>query len=341
MCEISIITPVYNKEKYLKDTVRSVSEQTFGDFELLLIDDGSTDASGIICDELAASDPRIKVFHTENRGVSAARNHGIRNAAGKYICFIDADDLIEKSFLEKLYGSMKTNDSELAVCGYYEVKYGKRIDRELKRISDQGDEVFEVLVNNILCVLWNKMFIKEKIRHLFEEGLATCEDSLFCAQYYYDNLPKTSYVNECLYGYLRHRNGLTSSFQERALCGIERNFRCCMKIKDRIRDEQHKRLAVHYLCRVYFYGICLFVFETLCRGPVNKETLSQIDTMIRHTRYRKNIKYFWIYPFYDRRALRTTLKEFLYILFSLLYMKRAIYFLTKVKLKLEPYKLPG
>ena len=100
---ISVIVPVYNTEKYLHRCVDSILAQTFTDFELLLIDDGSTDSSGAICDESAQKDSRVRVFHKENGGVSSARNLGLDKAKGKWVTFVDSDDWIKESFLNKLY----------------------------------------------------------------------------------------------------------------------------------------------------------------------------------------------------------------------------------------------
>ena len=91
---ISVIVPVYNTEKYLDECIQSILSQTFADFELLLVDDGSTDGSGNICDKYAIQDERIKVFHQENRGVTAARKLGVKYSNGNYICFVDSDDKI-------------------------------------------------------------------------------------------------------------------------------------------------------------------------------------------------------------------------------------------------------
>lgn len=100
---ISVIVPVYNVEEYLSRCIDSILAQTFTDFELLLINDGSTDNSGRICDEYIKNDSRIKVFHTKNFGVSSARNKGIENAIGKYISFVDSDDEVFNTYLETLY----------------------------------------------------------------------------------------------------------------------------------------------------------------------------------------------------------------------------------------------
>lgn len=337
MCEISVIIPVYNKSRYLRDTVRCVLDQTCRDYELLLIDDGSSDGSEKLCDELALSDERIKVCHTQNRGVSAARNLGIRMASGRYIGFIDADDRMDVTFLEKLHTAISEGDADMSVCGYYEMKYGVRTDRDLGQ-SDTGIELYDVLRYNVLCVLWNKLFVKEKIRHLFDERLSTAEDSIFCVQYYLDNRPKIAYVYENLYEYVRHGDGLTGALQERALYGIRRLYQLNRRLVAQIPDRQVRALAVHHIYKVYFYGVYTFIFENVCEGPMTKETLRIIGDRIADDRYRKRIKYILRYPYHDRRAEYTTKKEALYILFSLTGMKRAIYALAKVKKCLDPYK---
>ena len=97
--KISVIVPVYNAEKYLHRCIDSILSQTFTDFELLLIDDGSKDGSGAICDEYAAKDNRVRVFHKENGGVSSARNLGLDNACGEWVTFVDADDYVRPSYL--------------------------------------------------------------------------------------------------------------------------------------------------------------------------------------------------------------------------------------------------
>ena len=116
MSKVSVIIPVYNTDKYLRECIESVISQTLQDIEILLINDGSTDNSGEICDEYAKKDLRIKVFHQTNLGVSAARNNGIDNAEGEYLYFLDSDDMIGENFLEFAYNVAKANDSDLTVC---------------------------------------------------------------------------------------------------------------------------------------------------------------------------------------------------------------------------------
>lgn len=117
---ISVIVPVYNSEKYLKNCIDSVFSQTYQNWELVLVDDGSSDASGEICDYYSRSDKRVKVIHQNNAGVSAARNTGIETACGQYIMFIDSDDSITEDCIEILYTYLTNNQADIAAgrtCG--------------------------------------------------------------------------------------------------------------------------------------------------------------------------------------------------------------------------------
>ena len=117
MMVISVIVPVYNVEKYLTNCVNSIIKQTYEELEIILINDGSSDNSGIICDDFSKKDNRIKVIHKENGGLSDARNVGIDIATGELITFIDSDDYISKNMLEKLYNALIGTMSDIAVCG--------------------------------------------------------------------------------------------------------------------------------------------------------------------------------------------------------------------------------
>lgn len=119
---VSVIVPVYNVTEYLRACIDSVRAQTFTDWELILIDDGSTDDSGTICDEAAASDARIRVIHQPNRGVSRARNAGLDTAKGTYIAFVDSDDTIVPTYLEKLVGAAETHHTDLVLCGFVRIR---------------------------------------------------------------------------------------------------------------------------------------------------------------------------------------------------------------------------
>lgn len=119
---VSIIVPVYNVEKYLKECIESIINQSFSNLEIILVDDGSTDESGNICDDFLNKDKRIKVFHKTNGGLSDARNYGINNSSGKYITFVDSDDLISPIFIDVLYNAIKQYDTHLSICGFQRFK---------------------------------------------------------------------------------------------------------------------------------------------------------------------------------------------------------------------------
>ncbi|WP_290139626.1 glycosyltransferase family 2 protein [uncultured Dubosiella sp.] len=115
---ISIIVPVYNCEKYLPETIKSIITQTYSNFEIILIDDGSTDSSGKICDEFALRDSRICVFHKENGGVSDSRNFGVANSKGKYITFVDSDDVIVKDYCENLIKALNKENVDIVIGNF-------------------------------------------------------------------------------------------------------------------------------------------------------------------------------------------------------------------------------
>lgn len=148
MSEISIIVPVYNVENYLKKCVESILSQTFTDFELLLVDDGSTDSSGEMCDELKRLDERIKVIHKENGGLSSARNAGIDVAKGKYLTFVDSDDYIDTHMLEVLYKNMVQEDADLSIVGVTSVYSGQEpeITHSEKYVVTQKEATKMILI---------------------------------------------------------------------------------------------------------------------------------------------------------------------------------------------------
>lgn len=158
---ISVIIPVYNVEKYLKECLDSITDQTYKNIEIVIIDDGSKDNSGIICDEYARRDNRIKIIHKENEGVSIARNIGIGCARGKYITFIDSDDFVENNYIEMLYKHCKESNADLSICGVIDVREGNKI-RESKKVNKiiDGKEALKELLDEkyFSCVIWAKMF---------------------------------------------------------------------------------------------------------------------------------------------------------------------------------------
>lgn len=185
MPELSIIVPVYKVEKYLPRCIDSILAQTFGDFELILIDDGSPDGCGRICDEYARKDKRIVVIHQKNMGVSAARNAGLDIARGRYIGFVDSDDWIEPQMYEAMMDAIRENGADMAVCGVrYADEDGKftRADMLSEGVYSRDgllEDVF-AMPNRLGGGCCNKVFDASKIASVrFKVGMTIAEDALY------------------------------------------------------------------------------------------------------------------------------------------------------------------
>ena len=168
---ISIIIPVYNGEKYLRPCIDSILHQTYQHWELLLIDDGSKDTSGAICDEYA-SDPRISVVHKENGGQASARNQGVAMAKGEYISFVDCDDWLETDMYERMVQTMHSQQAEIIICGYIE-EYKSRqkkvhADGEMK-VYEASEALKLVLRGKIGSYLWSMLFRREVVQELMPD----------------------------------------------------------------------------------------------------------------------------------------------------------------------------
>ena len=162
---ISVIVPVYNVEKYLEKCVSSIVNQTYKNLEIMLVDDGSTDSSGKMCDEFAKKDDRIKVIHKPNGGLSDARNSALKIAKGDYIGFVDSDDYIADDMFETLCDLMEDNNSDISIVSFYEIYNNKLIGvRDSKELENMTklEAMKELLIDSkIQSYAWNKLFKRE------------------------------------------------------------------------------------------------------------------------------------------------------------------------------------
>ncbi len=188
MDKISIIVPIYNSDRYLNECIESILKQTYSNIEIILINDGSTDNSGKICDEYAASDMRIKAIHNVNGGVSVARNTGIEAATGEYLTFVDSDDIVSERYIDVLLTSAKRYNADLVYCGLVnfnnqddlkEIKY-----RVSKHFDNPTEEVYdnEYAVRHIYPIWYTPNPVSKLIRtnlakqFLFPPGVRRAED---------------------------------------------------------------------------------------------------------------------------------------------------------------------
>lgn len=182
---ISVIVPVYNAEKTLRQCVDSILSQEFKDFELLLVDDGSKDGSPAICDEYAEKDARVRVFHKENGGVSSARNVGLDNAKGEWITFIDSDDFVTEGYFDGVVGS----EEAILIKGYKSFNHngivGSRTYEELNKISDLKGFLNHYLTDSLVRCPWSKFYKKSIIGNLrFLTDMRIGEDAFFVFKYF-------------------------------------------------------------------------------------------------------------------------------------------------------------
>lgn len=220
---ISLIIPVYNAAQFITETIESILSQTYSDFEIVAIDDGSTDNSYEILREFGAKDTRVKVFHQENAGVSATRNAGLLLAQGEYICFVDADDVIEKDYLEKMYYAI--GNSDLVICGFKkknletnEIVLKTPPVIECREFATAKEFVQDLKFEDkgiVLNYLWNKLFKKNIIydqKLQFNESLCLGEDFVFICEYV-KNCKTIATVQAPLYIYMKRPiNSLTTRF---------------------------------------------------------------------------------------------------------------------------------
>lgn len=211
---VSVVVPVYNVEAYLNQCISSICSQSYKNLQIILVDDGSMDSSGKICDERAVCDSRIQVIHKTNGGLSDARNAGIAAAEGKYICFIDSDDYIDTDMIGILLNECEENGSDIAMCEYRDVYDGKWFcahnDKNQDTCIMSGREAFKQFLleeRRGFVVAWNKLYRVS----LFRENNITypmgmIHEDCYTTYKLYLASAKVSYIDRPLYFY-RHREG--------------------------------------------------------------------------------------------------------------------------------------
>jgi len=214
---ITIVVPIYNVSKYLVECIESIIYQTYNNIEIILVDDGSYDGSSDICDKFEKKDSRIRVIHKTNGGLSDARNVGIKNAKGKYICFIDSDDIISKYYLEKLYNAIYESQADISVGNFTNFKDTKEInDIECKKALleiNNGKESIKKIYNKKtylkMTVAWNKLYKTELFSNiLYDKGKIHEDESTTYKILYKAN--KVVIISDIIYYYRYVPNSITN-----------------------------------------------------------------------------------------------------------------------------------
>lgn len=279
MAKVSVIVPVYNAEEKLSGCINSLLGQTLAAYEIILVDDGSTDLSSDICEEYAKKNKQIRVIHQENQGVSAARNKGIQEAKGDCIAFVDSDDYVDEGFLDALYSAVVRENVDIAICSYYDISKDNisTIWHGFKDGTVFGrQEIQSVIYNNIIrdetkgyYSVWNKMFCRDMLIQKgiwFNEAMSFGEDMLFvldCLKV----CKNIVFVEQPYYYYENSSTGLFSSYRRSFL---ENAMKCYEKIieqvdKYNVTEPTYKTLNLKY--RYYI--------ERYIRGAVDNETCAK------------------------------------------------------------------
>lgn len=282
---ISVVMPVFNKEKYVHNILKDLQKQTFQNFECIIVDDGSTDRSGIICDEVGLIDERFQVIHIKNAGVSYARNVGLKEVRGNYITFIDADDRLESNYLKVLYEDITKSNADIIISGV-EKWWEKTNFTELLKIPYQGKYKMKELLPKFAMVqkntgiygyCWGKLLKKELIEEVyFTNELKLAEDFDFYLQIY----PKVDTIffeNNCHYFYLQEAQNSSMLSADNEI-----DYKAQLKINLRYRDflkkmnsyNEYNRLLVDRILTNYVF----FVVYHARRQEISKkvEEMNQI-----------------------------------------------------------------
>lgn len=338
--KISVIVPVYNVEQYVGECIESILNQSFYDIELILINDGSKDNSGFICDEYAKKDNRIKVIHKKNEGVSIARNIGIKNASGKYIAFVDSDDLVDKEIYTTMLQAIEESGSDLVMCRYEKVYSDRNNELAIEPLREGLYDKEQIFNNLILDMIGNDpldmskpLIMGSTCRCLYKKDIIDkykiefpvikiAEDMLFHL-YYLMSCKKVYVVNKALYYYRYNELSATNNY-------INNLWEILMNQLELVEDGLNKfnllnskskeRLEINTF---YFISWC-FTNECNPRNPKKyREIIKEMKKISKHNKFKKVFTWKNIMKAsFKERCLFTCIKLKLYILVYLYHHKK-------------------
>lgn len=304
---ISIVIPVYNIEGYIKSCIISICEQTYTNLEIIVIDDGSTDRSGKICDDLAMADRRIKVYHYKNGGLSMARNRGIDMATGEAVLFVDGDDVLSNVAIEVLVNEyLKHKEVAYVSFGFQRIIGGEKLD--VLASNDFRTYSMPTLLRDLLSgkyaniSVWGKLFPLSNISNIrFSVGHIAYEDKYFLVSYLIKNNKYNVYETETPhYGYtIREQSITTSKFNESSTDAIYHSKKIIKKVKTYYPE---------YLEEAEFFDVVahLMVLKNIIRSKAyceHKELFRKIkESLLNKYRYRSR-RFFKRY-FFEYEALK-------------------------------------
>ena len=258
MKKVSIILPIYNVEKYLEKCVDSVISQTYQNIEVILVDDGSKDSSGRICDELVENDNRIKVIHKKNGGLASARNAGYEVATGEYLMYIDSDDVIKNDIVEKCVCTMEKEQSDVVIFGYEKTSEDGQVletcrwGNKTYSHDEMVEYLYEAICNMSFGYAWNKLYRKsvlDKSKVLGDAKVIDREDLVYNLELlrFWNRI---TYINSVGYEYLQRSSSLLHNSNLARLKGVEYFVKRVEKINIGNAEVERKvfnMMVLHYL----------------------------------------------------------------------------------------------
>lgn len=288
--KVSIIVPVYKSEAYLSRCLDSILNQTYTNIEVILVDDGSPDQSGMICDEYAKKDSRIKVIHQENKGVSSARNAGLKIAGGEYIGFVDSDDFIAPEMYERMVENMN-KDRDLVICGCNrcnsdgELQVKKAKPLTYYELQCPQEALPSVMYQRVTMAVWSKLFRRNRILSeagevvvFFDEKLNNHEDFIFICEYICRCREKLYFLPERLYYYCDQKGSLSNS---------EKSFDKILASLSAILELQHKYDIEELKCTKLFFVENIWKYWIV--KVLKKKEYKKLEDFIEHEKIKKEI----------------------------------------------------
>lgn len=314
---VSVILPIYNIEKdYLRQCVDSILKQTYKNIEIILVDDGSTNNVYEICLEYQNKDSRVKAIKQENAGVSVARNTGLRNSNGEYICFIDPDDWLADNYIEKLYESIELTKSDIAVCNCFFVddnQYKENNfllgDNRVLAGNEKNELLYQLVGKKIASytaphilvgVPWAKIYRKSMLdKHNLEfiPKLRRMQDNVF-NQYAFEYAEKISYITDNLYYYRKDMNSASNKYSENTIENFENYFDESFKYLNQFKKEKLLYTALYMKELTSFNSYFSRYFFNKEHGKTYVEVKSEINQLLNSDRYieaMKNVDYKYLY----------------------------------------------
>lgn len=301
--DLSIIVPVFNCEQYLSRCLDSILIQSYKNYEIILIDDGSSDDSGKICDEYSKKDKRIKVIHKENAGVSKARNDGITNSIGRYICFLDSDDYISGNYFDEVFAILeKYKDVELINFGFYSdvddlkfnnlssdlIKYDEKYYSNIEEIRNDFVNLWD---NSMLYNIWNKIYLREIINknNICFPDYFWGEDVKF-NRAYLDSISSMYNSKKCFYHYIREREGAVTKKYKPEIFDIRKEeFKEFNDYFDKwniSKDDYYE-----YSCRRFIERLLGCIENVYCSDMKLSSRYKSVKNLIKDPITRESLKY--------------------------------------------------